>query len=96
VARQTAVHRTCARRARAAFGASASSGSISTSCTLSVQNRYNLADRGSDDLVDACQREGLAFLPWFPLATGKLAAPGGQLDQIARAHGATAAQVALA
>jgi aryl-alcohol dehydrogenase-like predicted oxidoreductase len=63
---------------------------------VSVQNRYNLADRGSDDLVDVCEREGLAFLPWFPLATGELAAPGGRLDQIARAHGATAAQVALA
>ncbi|MGH3976829.1 MAG: aldo/keto reductase [Pseudonocardiaceae bacterium] len=63
---------------------------------VSVQNRYNLTDRGSDDLVDACEREGLAFLPWFPLATGELAAPGGRLDQIAQAHGATAAQVALA
>lgn len=63
---------------------------------VSVQNRYNLTDRGSDDLVDACEREGLGFLPWFPLATGELAAPGGRLDQIAQVHGATAAQVALA
>ncbi|MGH3786106.1 MAG: aldo/keto reductase [Pseudonocardiaceae bacterium] len=63
---------------------------------VSVQNRYNLTDRGSDDLVDACEREGLGFLPWFPLATGELATPGGQLDQIAHAHSATAAQVALA
>lgn len=63
---------------------------------VSVQNRYNLTDRASDDLVDYCEREGLAFLPWFPLATGELAAPGGRLDQIAQAHGATAAQVALA
>lgn len=63
---------------------------------VSVQNRYNLTDRGSDDLVDACEREGLGFLPWFPLATGELAAPGGRLDQFAQAHGATAAQVALA
>ncbi len=66
-----------------------------TADVVSVQNRYNLADRGSDDLVDACKREGLAFLPWFPLATGELAAPGGRLDQIAQAYGATAAQVAL-
>ncbi|MGH3799604.1 MAG: aldo/keto reductase [Pseudonocardiaceae bacterium] len=63
---------------------------------VSVQNRYNLADRGSDDLVDVCEREELAFLPWYPLATGELAAPGGRLDRIAHAHGATAAQVALA
>lgn len=63
---------------------------------VSVQNRYNLTDRGSDDLVDACEREGLGFLPWFPLATGELAAPGGRLDRIAQAHSATAAQVALA
>ncbi|MGH3754469.1 MAG: aldo/keto reductase [Pseudonocardiaceae bacterium] len=63
---------------------------------VSVQNRYNLTDRGSDDLVDACERKGLGFLPWFPLATGELAAPGGRLDRIAQAHGATAAQVALA
>jgi pyridoxine 4-dehydrogenase len=63
---------------------------------VSVQNRYNLADRGSDDVVDTCAREGLAFLPWFPLATGALAAPGGRLDQLAQAHNATAAQVALA
>jgi pyridoxine 4-dehydrogenase len=63
---------------------------------VSVQNRYNLADRGSDDLVDACEGEGLAFLPWYPLADGELAAPSGRLDQIAQAHGATVAQVALA
>ena len=63
---------------------------------VSVQNRYNLADRGSDDVVDACEGEGLAFLPWYPLADGELAAPGGRLDQIAQAHGATVAQVALA
>ena len=63
---------------------------------VSVQNRYNLADRGSDDVVDACEGEGLAFLPWYPLADGELAAPGGRLDQIAQAHGATVAQAALA
>ncbi|MGH3936439.1 MAG: aldo/keto reductase [Pseudonocardiaceae bacterium] len=63
---------------------------------VSVQNRYNLTDRRSEDLVDACEREGLGFLPWFPLATGELAASGGPLDQIAQAHAATAAQVALA
>ncbi|MGA2927382.1 MAG: aldo/keto reductase, partial [Solirubrobacteraceae bacterium] len=63
---------------------------------VSVQNRYNVADRHSEDVLQVCARDGLAFLPWFPLATGKLAAPGGALDEIARAHGATPAQVALA
>jgi aryl-alcohol dehydrogenase-like predicted oxidoreductase len=63
---------------------------------VSVQNRYNVADRTSEDVLDACESEGLAFLPWFPLATGKLADRGGPLDEIARRHSATAAQVALA
>jgi aryl-alcohol dehydrogenase-like predicted oxidoreductase len=63
---------------------------------VSVQNRYNLADRSSEDLLDAAEAQGLAFLPWFPLATGELAKSGGSLDEIARAHGATPAQVALA
>jgi aryl-alcohol dehydrogenase-like predicted oxidoreductase len=63
---------------------------------VSVQNRYNLVDRSSEDMVDLCEREGLAFIPWFPLAAGALARPGGTLDQIARAHRATAARIALA
>jgi pyridoxine 4-dehydrogenase len=63
---------------------------------VSVQNRYNLIDRDSEDVLDECEREGLAFLPWFPLATGKLARPGGPLDQIAERHDATPAQIALA
>ncbi len=62
----------------------------------SVQNRYNIVDRSSEDLLEACQRQGLAFLPWFPLATGDLARPGGPLDEIATTHEATGAQVALA
>ena len=62
----------------------------------SVQNRYNLSDRHSEDVLTACQSDGLAFLPWFPLATGQLAERGGQLDEIARRHRATPAQVALA
>ena len=62
----------------------------------SVQNRYNLSDRHSEDVLTACQSDGLAFLPWFPLATGQLAERGGQLDEIARRHQATPAQVALA
>jgi aryl-alcohol dehydrogenase-like predicted oxidoreductase len=63
---------------------------------VSVQNRYNLADRHSEELLERCQELGLGFLPWFPLNTGNLAKAGGQLDEIARAHDATPAQVALA
>jgi pyridoxine 4-dehydrogenase len=62
----------------------------------SVQNRYNLADRHSEDVLEACERDGLAFLPWFPLAVGDLAQPGGRLDEVARRHEATPAQLALA
>jgi pyridoxine 4-dehydrogenase len=62
---------------------------------VTVQNRYNLTDRHSEDVLDACQELGIGFIPWFPLATGKLAEPGGPLDQIARAHDATPAQIAL-
>jgi pyridoxine 4-dehydrogenase len=63
---------------------------------VSVQNRYNLVDRDSEDVLQRCEQEGLAFLPWFPLATGDLAAPGGPLDELARSHHVTPAQVALA
>ncbi|MBV9310194.1 MAG: aldo/keto reductase [Solirubrobacterales bacterium] len=63
---------------------------------VSVQNRYNLVDRDSEDVLTRCEEEGLAFLPWFPLATGDLAAPGGPLDELARGHHVTPAQVALA
>ena len=63
---------------------------------VSVQNRYNLTDRGSEDVLDFCEREGIGFIPWFPLATGDLARPGGPLDEIAARHDATPGQVALA
>lgn len=63
---------------------------------VSVQNRYNLADRGSEDVLEACTRAGTAFIPWFPLATGRLARPGGPLAEAARAHDATPGQIALA
>jgi pyridoxine 4-dehydrogenase len=62
----------------------------------SVQNRYNLTDRGSEDVLDFCEREGIGFIPWFPLATGDLARPGGPLDEISARHDATPGQVALA
>jgi pyridoxine 4-dehydrogenase len=63
---------------------------------VTVQNRYNLTDRHSEDLLDACAREGIGFIPWFPLAIGDLARPGGPLDELAQAHGATPGQLALA
>ncbi|HEU0019449.1 MAG TPA: aldo/keto reductase [Thermoleophilaceae bacterium] len=63
---------------------------------VSVQNRFNLQDRRSEDVLDACAERGLAFIPWFPLATGDLAEPGGPLDAIAERHGATPSQIALA
>jgi aryl-alcohol dehydrogenase-like predicted oxidoreductase len=63
---------------------------------VSVQNRYNLADRSAEDVLDHCEDEGLGFLPWFPLAAGDLAAPGGPLDRAARALDATPGQVAIA
>ena len=62
----------------------------------SVQNRYSLADRVWEPVVDYCQREGIAFLPWFPLGAGRLAEAGGALVAVARRQQATAAQVALA
>jgi pyridoxine 4-dehydrogenase len=63
---------------------------------VTVQNRYNLEDRRSEDVLDVCEDDGIGFIPWFPLATGSLAEPGGPLDRIARAHEATPAQIALA
>ena len=63
---------------------------------VSVQNLYNLADRGAEDVLAHCERHDLAFIPWFPIATGSLARPGGPLDAISTSHGATPAQLALA
>ena len=62
----------------------------------SVQNRYNLLDRGSEAVLEACTAQGIAFLPWFPVAVGDLARPGGPLDELAQRAGATPAQLALA
>jgi pyridoxine 4-dehydrogenase len=63
---------------------------------VSVQNRYNLAYRKSEDVLDFCEAEGLGFIPWFPLATGDLAAPGGPLARAAERLDAKPSQVALA
>jgi aryl-alcohol dehydrogenase-like predicted oxidoreductase len=61
-----------------------------------VQNLYNLTTRQSEDVLEYCTDEGIGFIPWFPLAAGELARPGGPVDEIAHAHDATAGQVALA
>jgi pyridoxine 4-dehydrogenase len=61
-----------------------------------VQNRYNLTDRSSEDVLAYCERHGIGFIPWFPLAAGDLAKPGSALADIGRRHGATPGQVALA
>jgi aryl-alcohol dehydrogenase-like predicted oxidoreductase len=61
-----------------------------------VQNRYNLTDRGSEDVLDYCEARNIGFIPWYPLAAGDLAGPGGPVEAIAREMGATPGQVALA
>jgi len=61
-----------------------------------VQNRYNLVDRGSEDVLDYCTQHRIGFIPWFPLASGDLASPGSVLDSIARKYRAAPSQVALA
>jgi aryl-alcohol dehydrogenase-like predicted oxidoreductase len=63
---------------------------------VSVQNRYNLVDRKSEDVLDYCTRENIGFIPWFPLATGDLAKPGGPIARVAERLGAGPAQVAIA
>ena len=61
-----------------------------------VQNRYNFADRSSEDVLDYCEKHGIGFIPWFPLGAGDLAKPGSALDAIAHAHEASPGQIALA
>ncbi|MBF6190685.1 aldo/keto reductase [Nocardia implantans] len=63
---------------------------------VSVQNLYNLANRADEDVLNYAERENIGFIPWFPIATGELAAPGGPLAAISAGHGATPAQLALA
>lgn len=62
----------------------------------SVQNLYNLTNRQAEDVLEYCEANDIGFIPWFPLATGELAKPGGPLQQIAAEQGATAPQLALA
>lgn len=63
---------------------------------VTVQNLYNLANRESEEVLDYCESNGIGFIPWFPLATGKLAAEGSPLADMARQHNVLPAQLALA
>ncbi len=63
---------------------------------VSAQNRYNLVDRGSEDVLEYCEANGIGFIPWYPLAAGELAKDGSILDRIAKKHGAAPSQIALA
>jgi len=63
---------------------------------VSVQNQYNLSDRQHEDVVEYCTKHKLAFIPWFPVAGGKLVKPGGKLDATAKRHGATVSQLSIA
>lgn len=61
-----------------------------------VQNRYNLVDRGREDVLDYREKHGIGFIPWYPLAAGRLAKSGSILDAVAKTHDATPSQIALA
>ena len=63
---------------------------------VSVQNQYNIAQRSADDVLDYCTGHQIGFIPWFPLASGRLSQPGGPLDQVARQTGASTSQLCLA
>ncbi len=63
---------------------------------VSVQNQYNMAQRGAEDVLEYCENHGIGFIPWFPLANGSLTGDGGPLDTIARQLGATTSQISLA
>ncbi|MFZ0272783.1 MAG: aldo/keto reductase [Acidobacteriaceae bacterium] len=63
---------------------------------VSVQNRYNIADREHEDVLQYCEKHNIAFIPWFPVAAGKLTQPGGSLDKAAKKYGATLSQLSIA
>jgi pyridoxine 4-dehydrogenase len=67
-----------------------------TATIVSVQNMYNITVRSAEPVLEACEAQGIGFIPWFPLAAGPLAAPGGPLQRIADDHHATPSQLALA
>ena len=62
----------------------------------SVQNEYNITNRKSEAVLEYCEKNNIAFIPWYPVAAGKLAQPGGKLDELAKKHGNTVAQLSLA
>ena len=62
----------------------------------SVQNLFNLGERGSENVLDYCEAKGVGFIPWYPLAAGKLAQPGSKLEEIAKKYKASNGQIALA
>lgn len=63
---------------------------------VSVQNQYNVGDRQHEEVLQYCEKHHLAFIPWFPVAAGRLARPGGKLDKVAKQHGSTVSQLSLA
>ncbi len=63
---------------------------------VSVQNQYNLSDRRHEKALQYCEKNGLGFIPWYPVAAGKLAQPGGRLDRAAKKHNASVVQLSLA
>ena len=63
---------------------------------VTVQNRYNLSDREHEPTLEYCEKHNLGFIPWFPVAAGKLARPGGPLDEAAKRQGVTVAQLSIA
>jgi aryl-alcohol dehydrogenase-like predicted oxidoreductase len=67
-----------------------------TAPIVSVQNRYNISDRAHESTLEYCEQQNLGFIPWFPVAAGKLTRPGGPLDEAARRHGASVAQLSIA
>ena len=67
-----------------------------TARIVSVQNLYNLSDRKHEDVLRYCEQNGLGFIPWFPVAAGKLATAGGRLDSTAKRHGVSIAQLSIA
>ncbi len=67
-----------------------------TARIVSVQNKYNLSDRAHESVLNYCEKNNLGFIPWFPVAAGKLAEPGGILERFAKQHNATVAQLSIA
>jgi pyridoxine 4-dehydrogenase len=61
-----------------------------------IQNAYNIANRKDREIVEYCEKEGLVFIPYFPLGSGSLAQANGELDEVARRHNATPSRISIA